>query len=81
VTSGPYLVGIDNGSQSTKVTIFDRHGRVVCEGRQALRPYDTPRPGVAEHPDDDLWSSIGVASRRAMKAFPADPAEIAGAGL
>lgn len=78
---GRYLIGIDNGSQSTKVTVFDERGHVVCEGRQALRPNDTPRPGVVEHPDDDLWSSVGEASRRAMRAFPGDIADIAGVGL
>ena len=76
-----YLVGIDNGSQSTKVSVFDEYGTVVCEGRQALRPNDTPRPGVVEHPDDDLWFSIGEASRRAMETFPGDVADIVGVGL
>jgi sugar (pentulose or hexulose) kinase len=76
-----YFIGIDNGSQSTKVTVFDERGRAVSEGRQALRPYDAPRPGVVEHPDDDLWTSIGEAGRRAMAAFPGDPADIAGVGL
>ncbi|MFE1027030.1 FGGY-family carbohydrate kinase [Streptomyces sp. NPDC058818] len=76
-----YFIGIDNGSQSSKVTVFDAHGRAVSEGRAALRPYDTPRPGVVEHPDDDLWTSIGVASRAALAAFDGDPAEIAGVGL
>ncbi|MET7637816.1 FGGY-family carbohydrate kinase [Streptomyces sp. NPDC005438] len=76
-----YLIGIDNGSQSTKVTVFDEYGRPVCEGRQALRPYHTPRPGVVEHPDDDLWDSVGAASRTAMASFPGDPGAIAGVGL
>jgi len=76
-----YFIGIDNGSQSSKVTIFDERGGVVCEGRQALRPNTTPRPGVVEHPDDDLWSSIGEASRRAMAQFTGDPADIVGVGL
>jgi len=76
-----YLIGIDNGSQSSKVTIFDEHGVVVCEGRQALRPNETPRPGVVEHPEDDLWTSIGEASRRAMALFTGDPADIVGVGL
>jgi sugar (pentulose or hexulose) kinase len=49
-----YFIGIDNGSQSSKVTVFDTHGRAVSEGRAALRPYDTPRPGVVEHPDEEL---------------------------
>ncbi|RII15878.1 Autoinducer 2 kinase LsrK [Streptomyces sp. YIM 130001] len=76
-----YFIGIDNGSQSSKVTVFDTHGRTVSEGRQALRPYDTPRPGVVEHPGDDLWESITAAARQAMDAFPGDPADIAGVGL
>lgn len=76
-----YFIGIDNGSQSSKVTVFDDRGRAVSEGRSALRPYDTPRPGVVEHPDDDLWTSIGEASRAAMAAFTGDPADIVGVGL
>lgn len=76
-----YFIGIDNGSQSSKVTVFDIHGRAVGEGRAALRPYDTPRPGVVEHPDDDLWTSIGEASRAALAAFDGDPADIVGVGL
>lgn len=76
-----YLVGIDNGSQSTKVTIFDERGGVVAEGRVPLRPNHTPAPGVVEHPDDDLWDSVAAACRIAMAAFPADPSEIVGVGL
>ncbi|MEV6311450.1 FGGY-family carbohydrate kinase [Streptomyces sp. NPDC051840] len=76
-----YFIGIDNGSQSSKVTVFDDRGRAVSEGRAALRPYDTPRPGVVEHPGDDLWTSIGDASRSAMAAFGGDPADIVGVGL
>lgn len=79
-----YLVGIDNGSQSTTVTVFDASGREVAEGRQALRGYDMPRRGVVEHPDDDLWDSIGAASRAAMTALAeggGDPSDIVGVGL
>jgi len=76
-----YLIGIDNGSQSTKVSVFDKHGSVVCTGTEPLRPSHTPRPGVVEHPDDDLWTSLGKASRLAMQAFPGDVADIAGVGL
>jgi len=76
-----YVIGIDNGSQSTKVSVFDERGTVVCEGRQALRRADTPRPGVVEYPDDDLWYSIGEASRHAMRKFRGDISDIAGVGL
>jgi len=76
-----YFIGIDNGSQSSKVAIFDERGTLVCEGRQPLRPNHTASPGVVEHPDDDLWTSVGEASRRAMAAFPGDPSDIVGVGL
>ncbi|GAB3680517.1 FGGY-family carbohydrate kinase [Saccharopolyspora tripterygii] len=76
-----YLIGIDNGSQSTKVTIFDERGTPVSRGRQALRPNDTPAPGVVEHPGDDLWGSVAAACREAMAGFDGDPAAIVGAGL
>jgi len=76
-----YLIGIDNGSQSSKVTIFDEHGTAVSEGRVALRPNCTPEPGVVEHPDDDLWDSIAEACRIALDGFSGDRSDIVGVGL
>ncbi|MBW2612930.1 MAG: sugar kinase [Deltaproteobacteria bacterium] len=76
-----YIIGIDGGTQSSKVIIFDLEGNVVCEGRQKLKPMHMPRPGVAEHPDDDLWDSIAAASRKAMAQFPEDLESILGMGL
>jgi sugar (pentulose or hexulose) kinase len=80
-TTGPYLVGIDGGTQSAKVVVFDTTGTVVSEGRRALRPMDRPRHGVAVHPDDDLWDSLAAASRDAVAALPGSPREIAAVGL
>ena len=71
---GPYLIGIDGGTQSTKVVVFDAEGNVVAEGREPLRPMSRPRHGVAFHPDDDLWDSLAAASRQALERFDGDPA-------
>lgn len=76
-----YLVGIDNGSQSTKVFVFDERGNIHSQARQALLPTATPEPGTVEHPDDDLWESIGNAASDAIANFPGDVADIAGVGL
>ena len=76
-----YLIGIDGGSQSSKVTIFTAEGHVVCEASQPLAPMHTPRSGVAEHPDDDLYDSVVVAARRAVAQFPGDLADVVGIGL
>ena len=78
---GRYIIGVDNGSQSTKVVIYDLRGNAVSEGRQVLRAADRPRPGIVEHPDDDLWHSIVAASREALAGFTGDPSEIIGVGL
>ncbi len=79
--AGPYLIGIDGGTQSSKVVVFDTKGNVVSEGRQALRPMLRPSHGVAVHPDDDLWDSIAAASRQALAGFTGDPSEIVAVGL
>lgn len=79
--AGPYLVGVDCGTQSAKVAIYDATGHAVATGQRALAPMSRPRHGVAVHPDDDLWQSIAAASRLAIAEFTGDPAEIAGVGL
>lgn len=79
--AGGYIIGVDGGSQSSKVAVYDLEGTVVSEGRQALRPMSRPHNGVVEHPDDDLWDSIAAASRQALAGFPGDPADIIGVGL
>ena len=53
--AGPYLVGVDCGTQSAKVVIYDAAGHAVSAGQRALAPMSRPRHGVAVHPDDDLW--------------------------
>jgi len=78
---GPYLIGIDCGTQSAKVVVYDATGRAVAAGRQPLRPMERPRHGVVLHPDDDLWEATVAAARQAMAAFDGDPAEIAGVGV
>ena len=62
----PLLVGVDCGTQSAKVVVFDANGNVLAKGTQLLRPMDRPHHGVVVHPDDDLWDAIASASRKAM---------------
>src|SRR3954451_9632506 len=76
-----YLVGIDCGTQSAKVVVYDASGNAVATGQQALRPMSRPRHGGAVHPDGDLWDSITTASPQAMTSFDGDEAAIAGVGL
>jgi len=76
-----YLIGVDGGSQSTKVVIFDLNGTIVSEGKKTLKPMDLPKPGVVEHPEDDLWDSLIDASQEAMNHFSGNKEDIIGLGL
>ncbi len=76
-----YIIGIDNGSQSSKVCIFDLNGNIIAEGKQSLKPYLLPEPGYVLHPDDDVWESIQVASKECMSKFSGDINDIVGIGL
>ncbi len=76
-----YLLGIDEGSQSCKITIFDTAGNIVCEGKAALRPYNLPKPGYVEHPGDDWWDAVCKAGKDCMSGFKGNPEDIIGIGL
>ncbi len=76
-----YVIGLDGGTQSTKVVIFDLEGNLVSQGKKDLQPMHMPKPGVAEHPGDDLWDSIVAACHQAMEHFSGDTCSILGIGL
>ncbi|PKM52085.1 MAG: sugar kinase [Firmicutes bacterium HGW-Firmicutes-7] len=79
--SKKYIIGVDGGSQSSKVVIFDLEGNIVCEGKEDLQPMSLPEPGIVEHPNDDLWDSIVIASKKAMERFSGNVEDIIGLGL
>lgn len=76
-----YLIGIDSGSQSTKVYIFNQRGEIVCSASEGLKPMMTRKPGYVEHPDDDLWDSLKIVLKKVMQEFKGDVADILGLGL
>ncbi|MFT6407307.1 MAG: sugar (pentulose or hexulose) kinase [Arenicella sp.] len=76
-----YVIGIDGGTQSSKVSIFDLNGVLVCCGVQKLRQIERLSSGAVIHPDDDVWDSIASACTQAMENFPYDPRDILGLGL
>src|SRR5260370_33876803 len=80
MVSGPYLMGIDGGTESVRVGIFDREGTPVAF---ASRTYTLkhPRPGWAEQDPDEWWSSLVAAFREMMSKSGIAPNEIAGLSL
>jgi sugar (pentulose or hexulose) kinase len=76
-----YVMGIDNGSQSTKVAIYDVKGNELAFGSYQLKETLSPEPGVVIHPDDDLWDSVFKAMKNCLANFTGDPKDIEGIGL
>ncbi len=76
-----YVMGIDNGSQSTKVAIFDVDGNEICYGSKSLLPTSLPEPGVVIHPEDDLWDSVLGGIEDCLKKFEGNKEDILGIGL
>lgn len=76
-----YVIGIDGGTQSTKVAVYDLDGRMICEEKASLSPLYSPDADTAEHPGDDLWDSLKSTAKRMMSKFTGDPADIIGIGL
>lgn len=74
-------MGIDNGSQSTKVAIYDLEGNEVAFGSYQLQDTLSPKPGVVIHPDDDLWDSVYEGMKNCLANFTGNSKDIAGIGL
>src|SRR6059058_3609490 len=80
MASSPYFLGIDGGTESVRVAIFDREGTQVgfASHTYALKH---PRPGWAEQDPDEWWSSLVAAFREMMSKSSIAPNEIAGLSL
>lgn len=76
-----YLLAIDGGSQSTKVSVVDAAGTVHAVAQEPLRPYALGPGGRAVHPDDDLWDSLVATCRRLLADWSGAPREIVAIGL
>ncbi len=75
--TGPYLMGIDFGTESCRVALFDVAGRPI---HLAATPYPTshPRSGWAEQNPQQWWEALQASSHKALAGSGVSPAEIAG---
>ena len=75
-----YLLGIDIGTSSCKVAIFDRGGAVMASAT-AEYPVFYPHPGWAEQRPQDWWDGVCRALRQMWENAPVTPADIAAVGV
>jgi xylulokinase len=77
---GNFLLGIDIGTSSCKVTIFEPDGTVVA---QATRGYPVyyPAPGYVEQNPEEWWGAVCEGTRLVLKESRLPSSEIAGVGV
>jgi sugar (pentulose or hexulose) kinase len=64
---GPYLLGIDCGTESCRAGVFDVNGRCLAvEATTYALTY--PRSGWAEQDPDEWWSALVASVGKAMSA-------------
>ncbi|WP_394561894.1 FGGY-family carbohydrate kinase [Aquipseudomonas alcaligenes] len=77
----PYLLAIDNGTQSVRALLFDLAGNLVGKGKVELEPYYSEHPGWAEQDSEYYWQSLGEACRQLWASVDIDKSQIAGVSL
>jgi FGGY-family pentulose kinase len=77
--SGPYVLGIDFGTESVRVGVFDLAGQPIVFASQTY-PLRHPHPGWAEQQPGEWWSALVSATRRALAESGIAPEEIVGLG-
>ena len=79
---GPYLIGVDGGTQSTKVVVSTPEGNAVAEGRQALRPIE-PAAATASSsiPTTTSGTRSPLRAARRLRASTATRARSSAVGL
>ncbi|MGD8536682.1 MAG: xylulokinase, partial [Candidatus Aminicenantes bacterium] len=76
-----YAVGIDSGTQGTKVLIVDFKGEVLGRGSHAHRMIEGLKPGASEQ-DPQTWiEALEKALYQAVKASKVNPSKIVSLGV
>jgi FGGY-family pentulose kinase len=78
--SGPYFMGIDGGTESVRVGVFDQEGTPVGFA-SSIYALKHPRPGWAEQDPDEWWSSLVAAVKEVMSKNNIAREAIAGISL
>ncbi len=53
-----YFLTIDNGTQSVRALVFDRHGQLLAKFKINMVPYVVSQAGSAEQDPQYYWYSL-----------------------
>ncbi|MCR5079556.1 MAG: FGGY-family carbohydrate kinase [Bacilli bacterium] len=63
------VLTIDFGTQSVRVSLFDKFGEVLCQDKERYDPpYFSTKPGYAEQNPDEYFNAFTKASKRMLDA-------------
>ncbi len=76
----PFVLGIDSGTCSLRVGVFDLSGNLVIDAEREY-PTSFPRPGWAEQNPADWWNALVAATRECVSRGSFRPEQIVGIGI
>jgi glycerol kinase len=75
-----YVLAIDQGTTSTRAIVFDHRMKVAGVGQKEF-PQLYPQSGWVEHDPEDIWQSVLLTVRKAIKAAGIEARDIASVGI
>ena len=79
--SAPYILSIDNGTQSVRAIVFDLQGNIIAKSQVHLEAYFSDHPGWAEHDPEDYWQAVCTACQRLWAQNVIAPESIKGVAV
>ena len=75
-----YLISIDQGTTSSRVTLFTPQGQALASAGRSLSQH-YPQPGWVEHDPEEIWQGVLACLREILATGVAEPRDIAGIGI
>jgi glycerol kinase len=75
-----FLMAIDQGTTSSRVIVFDRHGAAVGQAQKEFAQH-YPKDGWVEHDAREIWTDTADLCRQALANARVEAADIAGIGI
>ena len=72
-----YVIGVDIGTGSARVGVFDLHGEMVSSAEQEIRIW-YPHTDFVEQSSEDIWRAVCGSVKQALLEGGVQPGEVAG---
>lgn len=75
-----YILVIDEGTTSTRVSIIDKNGNIICGTGKSFRQY-YPKPGWVEHDALEIWEATVYCIKETLQKCHIQPSQITAIGI